>query len=224
MVRLKKISRMDSLSDTVYRKLYDSIIAGQMIAGEIHNENELAEQLGVSRTPVREALRQLSSEGFVTSIPGRGFSVNRFSSRDIEQIYKLRSVLEVAIVEEIAKNPEKYNFQKADSLHRQLCQENDALELLKIDKDYHVALCALGGNPKMEAVLNKSRDVTNIFRKGNMLDSKRITQIKAEHQRIHDRLKAGNVKGAKTAMSLHMNKSLASVLKIHRSMDNLLKE
>ena len=99
---LKSIPQPAPLNKLAYEKLRESIMAGHLKPGEIYNEMSLAEELGISRTPVREALVELSAQGLVTFLPRRGVQINAFTERDIEEVFELRKLVELGVIDKIA--------------------------------------------------------------------------------------------------------------------------
>lgn len=93
MIRTR--SARESLSQQAYNKIKDALCTGEIVAGDILSENQLAQELGMSRTPVREALRALASENWLEIKNGVGAYVKPLSSKDIEDIYEIRCLLEV---------------------------------------------------------------------------------------------------------------------------------
>jgi DNA-binding GntR family transcriptional regulator len=227
MVKIDPILRATSLSDIAYERIRDSIFSGKMKPGEIYNEREIASQMQVSRTPVREALRQLAVESLVTSIPGRGFKVNRFFSRDIKEIYEFRMALEVAIVKKIAESPEQYNLIKAEQQlqkQREAMDKKDYDKFVKFDGKFHSELSKLIGNTRMETALDKSRDVSQLVADYKTMASGRGNEIIAEHEIILECLRQGEVAKAQKSMEKHLKESLLAVLKVLRKRDSLISE
>ena len=103
MAKLRSINQPLPLAKMAYEALRDSILAGELISGEVYNEMALAKELGISRTPVREALLELSTRGLVSFLPRRGVIVKRYTKRDVEEIFELRKAIELAAVEKVAK-------------------------------------------------------------------------------------------------------------------------
>ena len=225
MVKIDPIIRSTSLSDIAYERIRDSIISGKMKSGEIYSEKEVANQMEVSRTPVREALRQLAAESLVTSMPGRGFKVNRFSARDVEEIYEFRIALEIAVIDKIAKNSDSYDLSRADQLitEQRTAMEKKAYDrFVRVDRQFHAALSTLIGNARIEKALDNSRDVSQLVADYKTMASGRGGEIISEHEAIMDRLKEGDAKAAREAMEAHLNLSLAAVLEIFRDRNSLI--
>ena len=225
MVEIDPIIRSTSLSDIAYERIRDSIISGKMKSGEIYSEKEIADQMKVSRTPVREALRQLASESLVTSIPGRGFKVNRFSARDVEELYEFRIALELAVIDKLARDFSRYDFSKAELVikeQRQAMEEQAYGRFVRVDRQFHSELSKLIGNARIEKALDNSRDVSQLVADYKTMASGRGGEIIAEHEKIMKCLKRGEVPAAREAMETHLNMSLAAVLEIFRDRDSLI--
>src|SRR3990170_4844269 len=114
MVSLPAIVQPLPLTRLAYDRLRESILSGQMTSGEIYNEMALAKEMGVSRTPVREALLELASQGLVTFLPRRGVMVNYFTERDVEEVNEIRAAIELAIVEKVARTFAIHDFARLD--------------------------------------------------------------------------------------------------------------
>jgi DNA-binding GntR family transcriptional regulator len=227
---LEPIARTESMSKIVTERLRDAILGNQLKAGEIYSEKELALQFGVSRTPVREAMRVLLAEKIVVPVPGRGIKISQFSARDLEEVFELRKTLEVAIVEKIANNinmnknnldiPRKYLEEQ-----RRAFMEGDYSRIIHLNRLFHTSLCLIGGNSRMESVLNQTLDIIQITAKefvlvpdkGHISVSGRGKMVMQEHQNILDCLLNGEAEQARQVMTQHLDQSLAAMLEVYRS-------
>jgi len=227
---LESITRPESLSQIVTERLRDAILSNQLKPGEIYSEKDLALQFGVSRTPVREAMRVLLAEKIVIPVAGRGIRINQFSARDLEEVFELRKTLEVAVVEKIATNintkkremdiPRKYLEEQ-----RRAFMKCDYSEIIHLNRLFHTCLCLMGGNSRMESVLNQTLDIIQITAKefilvpdrGHISVSDRGKMVMQEHQAILDSLLNGKAAQARQAMIQHLDKSLAAMLEVYRS-------
>ncbi len=227
---LELIARPESLSKIVTEKLRDAILSNQLRPGEIYSEKDLALQFGVSRTPVREAMRVLLAERIVIPVAGRGIRVNQFSAHDLEEVFELRKTVELAVVEKIANSihakkkemavPGKYLEEQ-----RRAFMKCDYSRIIDLNRLFHTSLCLIGGNARMESVLNQTLDVIQITAKefvlvpdrGQMSVSDRGKMVMEEHQDILNCLLNGKASQAKRAMGQHLDRSLAGVLEVYRS-------
>ncbi len=226
---LEPITRTESISKIVAERLRDAILSNQLKLGEIYSEKELALHFGVSRTPVREAMRVLLAEKIVVPVAGRGIRINHFSARDLEEVFELRKTLEVAVVEKIANNlnnkddlaiPRKYLEEQ-----RRAFMECDYPQIIRLNRLFHTSLCLISGNSRMESVLNQTLDIIQITAKefvlvpdrGQISVSDRGKQVMQEHQEILDGLLKGEAAQARQAMTRHLDQSLAATLEVYRS-------
>jgi len=225
---LDSIIRPDPLSKIVCEKLRDAILANRLKPDTIYSEKELALQFGVSRTPVREAVRVLLAQNIVTSVAGRGIQINRFSEHDLQEVYELRKVLEVAVVEKIASNSKNFDLHipiKYLEEQKKAFSKGDYAEIIHLNRLFHTTLCMQGGNSRMESVLNDTLDIIQISAKeavlvsdsGKMQASDRGKTVMKEHQHIIDCLLKRDAVQAKQAMIEHLDRSLAAILNVNRS-------
>ena len=101
MPKFSAIEQPESLAKMAYEAIRKSILSGQWKIGELYNEKAIAADLGISRTPVREAFLELASQDLITFLPRRGLMINRFTRRDVAEIFELRKAIELLAVEKI---------------------------------------------------------------------------------------------------------------------------
>jgi DNA-binding GntR family transcriptional regulator len=148
------VLHVPTISETLVKSIRAMIFAGELRPGERLFEERLAQHFGVSRPPLREAMRVLAQRGIVTSIPRRGFIVTMMSGDDVREIYELRSVLERAAVElsVSVKDPRRLQpARDALDLMRQEAAQNNPDIMLDANSAFHSALIALPGNSRIIA-------------------------------------------------------------------------
>lgn len=207
------------LAKLAYERLKEAILSGHMKPGEVYNEMALAAEMGVSRTPVREALLELASQGFVTFLPRKGVMVNYFTLQDAQEFFELRKVIEVAVIEKVTANSKRLNFRQADTelrLIKKAAAKNDRVGFLKADRAFHMELARLAGNRRMTAVLNNLRDLISLLGLEALSKPQRMQEVIEEHQRVYDAVKQGEVAAAKAAMELHLDATKNAVLQQHQ--------
>src|SRR4051812_43635930 len=96
------LQRPGTLKDLAYREIKQQLVSGRLLRDRIYSAQHFAEQLGISRTPAREALLQLASEGFLVCLDVRGFKVREFSEKEIRDVFETRQVIEAYVVERAA--------------------------------------------------------------------------------------------------------------------------
>jgi DNA-binding GntR family transcriptional regulator len=175
------------LSDKVYRKLRDAISSGRFAPHGRLVQNDLAAKLGVSRTPVREALFRLSHEGLVRSVGGRGFVVEDITWHDVEEVYVVRRALELQAV---ALLPDPYparDLQTLRRLHETAARPGtDPAEYYELNREFHRGVLEPANNDLLKRMLNEIWDLPvshRIFRH-YMVSGANVLRMIAEHEAI----------------------------------------
>ena len=108
MPKFAAIKQPESLAKMAHEAIRQSILSGQWKIGELYNEKAIAADLGISRTPVREALLELASQDLIIFLPRRGLMVNRFTRRDVDEIFEVRKAIEKKIILHLWKRTERF--------------------------------------------------------------------------------------------------------------------
>ena len=148
-MRLKKHK---TLREQIVSSLRESIVKGELQSGQKLTEPELAEKLGISRTPIREAFRQLESEGFLTVIPRRGAVVSSITRKEIEDFYEIKSLLEGYAARVAAEKITKKDIDKLKKINEQLevlTDGDDVEAFFRKNNEFHNTFIALCGNEKL---------------------------------------------------------------------------
>jgi len=148
------------LRDVVFNTLRDAILTGKLVPGERLMENQLAEKLGVSRTPVREALRMLELENLVELVPRKGAQVLDMSEKDIVNILEVRSALEGLATSLACKKMSKEDLQQLKNMEvdfEKAVAENDVEHFVDIDEDFHDLIFAATENDKLINIFRNLR-------------------------------------------------------------------
>jgi DNA-binding GntR family transcriptional regulator len=211
---LERVSQ--TFSDRTVEVLRDTVISGRFRAGERLNEVELANALGISRGPLREAIQRLHSERLLTAVPNRGAFVRVISPDELSDLYEVRIALETHAARLAAKSA-------ADVAH----ELNLMLEAADSDggddgtypghPGFHHRLIALTGNAALtDAATDVYRQIA-LARSAAGSDSGRMREAAAEHGEIADLLARGKGDGAAKALERHLRSSLASSLRLLRA-------
>ena len=198
--------------DRAYATLKDMLIAFRFKPGERINEGELAKRLGVSRTPLREALNRLTSEGFLNFIGGRGFFCREFQPREIFELYQLRTVLEVAAARMACSAASDADLA---ALARFLDEtgpddgQRSSEDLVDLDEQFHMQLMHLAGNTEMANLLANVNDRIRFFRWIDMDSRRQRTQN--EHRKVLDAIRDKDADAAAAAMEGHISRRLDEI-------------
>lgn len=199
-----------SLRESVYSKIKKKILVGDMKPGTRIVEVNLAESLGVSRTPVREAIRQLEKEGMVTVVePRRGCYVSNVSVKDMVDILEVREELDAlaaSLAAERAAEEEIQEMEKVSGLYREAIYENDTENIIKFDEMFHKMIVAASGNKSLIAVSKTIQDMALRFRYIYYDNFSRYENMPFEHRHILDAIRAGDSEKAKEIAKDHVEK------------------
>ncbi len=214
MSNLKSIAQPVSLSRLAYNALLKSILSGQMHPKEIYNEMLLAKELGISRTPVREALLELSVQGLVTFLPRKGVIVNQFKNKDINEIFEVRRAIEGRAVEKLASlspPPDLGDIEKTLYKQRKSGDKGDFISFLDADRDYHVILSKLTGNSRIVAISETLRNMIHLMGTRALMLSGRAEEVINEHELIVKAIRSRESRKARESMNDHLLKSELAV-------------
>lgn len=205
----------ETLPDQAAEILRAAIRSGELRPGQRLVEAELAAQMGVSRIPIREAIRSLERDGLVVSEPGRGASVVSLTDEDILEIYGLRASLEAYAIELIIEGNRADAIEELHALVEEMAAPARAGirdELMEIDLRFHQALCRLSGNGRLlEAWVRLSDQIRMLLRLKDMVadDSGRLPM---GHQRIVDAIARGDASDARELLRGHIRMSADQLL------------
>lgn len=196
-----------SSKEKAYRLIKQSIITRAFAPGQFLSENELSRSLGVSRTPIREALQALEVEGFVTLIPHRGAQVAEISLKDLDEVYELRLVLERLAGQKLIERGNEICLQQMTDLlaaQVELAQSNKSVEFIAADREFHLALMRAAGNERLYRFYDSLRD--HLLRLGleAIQTPGRMAQVLDEHQAILAGLKAASYPKFNEAITAHL--------------------
>ena len=198
------------LRDVVFENIRTAIMEGTLRPGERLMEIQLAEQLGVSRTPVREAIRKLELEGLVLMLPRKGAYVASISKKDLLDILELRVGLEgmaaYYAAERISKDEIK-ELEKISKVLEEHVKNNDLENMLKVDEEFHNFIFDTTGNARLKSTMLSIWEPAYRFRLKYMSDYSSAVNIVEEHNKIMEALKKGEATLAERLAKEHIEKS-----------------
>jgi DNA-binding GntR family transcriptional regulator len=180
-----------TLKDKIYELLKDSVIRHRFKPGERLLDQEIADKLGVSRTPVREALNRLGAEGLVSIIPRRGVFVTDLSPEDIRDLYQVREVLEVLAVRlavPLLTDKDFAQLRQISDAFKAALDRDDHMTCFKLDREFHDKLAELSGNAKLREINEHLGSSIQISRWRHCQDGSRHQLSFEEHEEIMDAL------------------------------------
>ncbi len=218
------LKRRDPLSKKVADMLRSAIIHGQLAPGTRLIEENIAEELGISRVPVREAIRSLEKYGFVKIESGQGAHVKGLTVKDVEDIYDVRIMIEIHALDACINHNLKMSIQllqeQIDCLN-ELTQSEEPDQFALVDKDIHFddILCSSCGNNKIDEIWQLLRASIQWVFAINPYYAQKNWSDHASHQAIVDLLKNNDYEGAKLLLREHIEASQRSTLSAFRQME-----
>ncbi len=210
-MKLPELSKPESLTKIAYDAIHDSILSGQLTVDVVYKEKGLAEDLGISRTPVREALLALSADGLVTFLPRKGLVINKFSQQDIEEIFEIRESIELASVKKICRNHATLDFSELESIFQEqkksLKAQPEATSFMKLDRDFHMAISKLVGNNRLLSIMNNIGDKVHLMGLRALSVGGRMEEVIEEHGKILEAIENGCEQEALALMEYHLDRS-----------------
>ncbi|MDH5344613.1 MAG: GntR family transcriptional regulator [Gammaproteobacteria bacterium] len=220
----------EPLIDSVYARLRDMILANVLRPGQKLIDRDLAEQLGVSRTPVREALGRLAMMGLVETRSRRGYYVRQYSAEDVSDLYEFRRILEVSAARLAAQNAQPEHVRK----FRRILDELDALaanglnrtKSVELDLEIHDLIAAASGNASLHEAIRNLMDKVMCFIWVDWLDPRSaapetVATAHREHRDLITRIIEGDAEGAAEALGAHIDNARTALTQILSAREEL---
>ncbi|WP_395109692.1 GntR family transcriptional regulator [Actinomadura sp. SCN-SB] len=207
-------------ADYIAEALRNAINSGKLIDGAVLNQVELAAHFGVSRVPVREALRQLQAEGLIENRAHRLSQVRGTDPDRLVQVFSLRALIEGWLIEQAVPNIDPATIAQAREINERLRKESDHPAWLGLNAEFHELLMrpsgAVEGLELLAPLRMRSERYTRLWSKGNGVH--RPVETCAEHDQILDLIEAGDAEGARAAAEEHVRHTCRAVLEAGRRM------
>ncbi|MBO6106844.1 MAG: GntR family transcriptional regulator [Stomatobaculum sp.] len=196
------------LRDVVFYTLRQAILKGEMEPGERLMEIQLAKKLGVSRTPIREAIRKLELEGLVIMIPRRGAEVAGITEKALRDVLEVRRSLEELAIELAVARMKEDDIKALEAARiefREALTTNDMIRIAQADEKFHDVIYAGTYNDKLVQLLNNLRDQIYRYRLEYIKDVGKRQLILIEHENILNAVKTRNLELGRQAMREHID-------------------
>ncbi|MFF6995920.1 GntR family transcriptional regulator [Streptomyces sp. NPDC008313] len=204
----RSISVQTHLRDQVANALRAALIAGELRPGIVYSAPALAAELGVSATPVREAMLDLAREGLVEAVRNKGFRITEMTDRDLDEFTEIRTLIEVPTVGQVATTASVEQLESLRPMAREIvtaAQAHDVLKYLEADHRFHLELLALAGNRHLVEVVADLRKRSRLYGLGDLNESGRLVSSAREHIELLDLMVAGQVQEAENCMRRHLS-------------------
>lgn len=199
------------LYEDVAERLREQIFSHELAPGSWLDEQSLALAFGISRTPMREAIKVLASEGLVTTKMNKGAYVTEVDRRDLEQIFTVLSLLEGQAAKETAMKASEAQLTQLDNLHHRLekaAADRDLEQFFEINVKFHDLIQEIAGNKWMNGVIEDLRKVLKLQRRDSLSRSGRLLSSLVEHREILQAILKRDPPAAELAMRKHLARGL----------------
>lgn len=197
-----------SLREQVAAALRTALISGQLQPGTTYSIPTLAEQLGVSATPVREAMLDLVQQGILTAVPNKGFRVVEMTDADLDALTEVRRMLEVPAVERASGALDEDTVAHLRVIAEQVrdaAAAGDLVAYLEGDREFHLALLAGAGNPKLVDIVDSLRTQSRLYGLGDLAADGTLVASAQEHLALLEAVARGDSTSAADLMGHHLD-------------------
>lgn len=209
-----------SLHDEVAAQLRERIFAGELPPGTFLDEVRLAQEMNISRTPLREALKVLTAEGLVRHEPRRGCFVNEVTEQDLDEIFPVIALLEGRCAYGAAQHASDADLETLEVLHQKLARHAKARrinEYYEANFAIHEAIIHLADNRWLASVIADLRKILRLARLQQLHAPGRLDQSLSEHLAVFAALKARDADGAEAAMRTHLLRQREALRELARA-------
>lgn len=206
--------KTEGLTSRAYEQMREEIVQGVLLAGEALYEIHLAERLGMSRTPVREALKLLTRDGYLEELPSRGYAVPRRSLEDLREFFELREVLEASATRYAALRATPAEIAELERLCIHYECETDDAKWAQFGHDFHSVLIKAARNTRLETMLD-SLNAQIVLSRRTVAQADAVRRLAAvrDHRAIFEAVKARDDGRAQQLAAEHVRRSYETTLR-----------
>lgn len=203
--------------NAAYRTLLAEIGAGRLLPGDRLRETELAARLGVSRTPVREAIRQLEADGLVTHVPRQGATVRQLDYAEVMELYEMRMVLEGTAARLAARAAGDIEIDELEAINGELARAADAATAFRLNRQFHRALLDAARNRFLRQSMESLQKALMILGPTTLSESDRFEGALGEHAAVLAALRDRDGDRAEQAMRAHIEAASRARIRAFRA-------
>jgi DNA-binding GntR family transcriptional regulator len=206
-LNLEKLLPAPSLKEMALSIIKEAVLSKKLEPEKMYTEAALTNEMGISRTPVREALIHLASRGMIVYYPRKGFKIKCMTEKDVEDLFELRLALELAVIRHITPNLTAKSLAEIEVVwhqYQKAVQAGDPVGTIRANRDFHVRLAQLTENAYLIDALDEIRDLTDLAGVRSLEVDSRTLEATGEHERIFVELKKRSLEGALRQMEAHI--------------------
>jgi DNA-binding GntR family transcriptional regulator len=205
---LPSLRERRNLREELVETLRGAVISGELRPGVVYSAPSLAEQFGVSATPVREAMLDLVREGLVETLRNKGFRVTELSDKELDDLTALRALIEIPTVAELTRRgvspADLDRLRPLAAGIEDAARRGDLVAHVTIDMEFHLGLLGLAGNPYLVDTVRSLRSRSRIYGLRSLAERDQLVPSSHEHSELLDLIAAGDVAGAEDLMRRHI--------------------
>jgi len=210
----KNLIKRESLTDQIVKLIHEDIFERNLLPGSKISLRELAAKWGISRTPLREAIRKIEAEGLITSVPGKGFIVRMVYPDDVKEIFIVRKTLESLACKLACKNITEQEIKEIEKIQENLkkmtrenkVNDDERFKLIQqLNKKFHFSVYNASGNKTLVEIISLVWGRTATIITCILSSPKRLNKLIEEHDAILDALKKGDEIGVQKALKNHLS-------------------
>ncbi|PCG83171.1 GntR family transcriptional regulator [Streptomyces sp. WZ.A104] len=197
----------ERLRDQVAHALRAALISGELRPGAVYSAPTLAEDFGISATPVREAMLDLAREGLVEPVRNKGFRVTEVDDRDLDQYTEIRALIEIPVTGRVTRTATRDELEALRPLAEEIVRAargRDLIGYLEADRRFHLALLGLAGNERLVETVGDLRKRTRLYGLTALDERGELIPSAEEHLELLDVMLTGDAEGAEACMARHL--------------------
>lgn len=206
-LNLERLHPAPSLKEMAFSIIKEAVLSKKLEPEKMYTEAALTNEMGISRTPVREALIHLASRGMIVYYPRKGFKIRCMTEKDVRDLFELRLALELTVIRHIIPNltgESLTDVEEARNQYHKMIQTQDPVEFIRANRNFHVYLAQLTENSYLINALDEIRDLTDLAGVRSLEVDSRTLEATEEHERIFAELKRQSMDGALRQMEAHI--------------------
>lgn len=196
-----------------YEYMKEKILDNEFTPGEIYSETKIAAEIGISRTPFRDAIQRLVQEGYIDIIPSKGFMLHEMEVRDIVETFQIRTAIEgycaMMVARESGSEKAQKLLEKLEGLMEKMnksAEENNMLRFVEFDNQFHIELVAYAGNSAFDEMFGMYIHRIRNMASSSLLHPGRVAETLREHNNIIESMKSGDIVEVNNAVIDHMER------------------
>ncbi|MEU7167796.1 GntR family transcriptional regulator [Streptomyces morookaense] len=199
----------ERLRDQVAHALRAALISGELRPGQVYSAPGLAEDFGISATPVREAMLDLVREGLVEPVRNKGFRVTEVDERDLDQYTEIRALIEIPTVGQVTRTADRAQLEALRPVAEEIvraARDHDLIGYLEADRQFHLSLLALSGNERLVETVGDLRKRSRLYGLTGLDEHGELLPSAEEHLELLDLMLTGDAQKAEQCMARHLGK------------------